>query len=255
VLLKSAVLERLSNVVHGFSTRLGGVSTGPWAGLNVGEHVGDDPGAVAENRRRLAAALGHPRALVEVEQVHGAAVVHADDAATTRATRADALVSVAPGVAVGVRTADCAPVLVAARDGDDPGARAHAVAAIHAGWRGACDGIVPAAIDALVVRGARRDRLVAAIGPTIALEDFEVGDEVVEAARRALGGREPKLLRGPNDRWHLDLVALVTEQLRAAGVETIDHVGAGTVRDRGLTYSHRRDQGRTGRHLSVIARL
>lgn len=247
------MLDRLSNVVHGFSTRLGGVSTGPWSGLNVGENVGDDPEAVAENRRRLAAALGQPRALVEVEQVHGATVVHADDAATTRATRADALVSVEPGVAVGVRTADCAPILVAARDGDSP--NAHAVAAIHAGWRGACDGVVPAAIDALLARGARRERLVAAIGPTIAVEDFEVGDEVVEAARRALGGREPKLLRGPNDRWHLDLVALVEAQLRAAGVETIDRVGAGTVRDRGLTYSHRRDQGRTGRHLSVIARL
>jgi YfiH family protein len=249
------VLDRLSNVGHGFSTRLGGVSVGPWAGLNVGESVGDDPEAVAENRRRLVAALGHPRALVEVEQVHGAAVADADDVGTTRATRADALVSVEPGVAIGVRTADCAPILVAARDGDAADARALAVAAVHAGWRGACDGVVPAAIDALLARGARRDRLVAAIGPTIAVEDFEVGDEVVEAARRALGGREPKLLRGSSGRWHLDLVALVEAQLRAAGVETIDRVGPGTVRDRGLTYSHRRDHGRTGRHLSVIARL
>lgn len=248
MLEQSALLSRLPRVRHGFSTRRGGVSSGVFAGLNLALNVGDGTEQVAENRRRFTEALGPGIELAEVEQVHGARVWIVQDGGPA-GVEADAIVTQSPGVAPAVRTADCAAVLIAVTDGS-------AVAAVHAGWRGATLDIPGAAVGSLLAAGARATELVAAIGPTISLEAFEVGDEVIDAAERALGA--PGLIvkqRGPTGRWHLDLRALVRSLLERAGIppSQIEAVGGCTVRDSERYFSHRRDLGRTGRHLSAIA--
>ena len=237
-------------VIHAFSTRAGGVSEGPWAELNLGATVGDDPVAVAENRRRFRAAL-HLPPLAEVSQIHGAGVVRARSE-DTRTLEADAVWTDRPGLAVGVRTADCAPILVAALDAVG---EVRAVAAIHAGWRGVAAGVVPDCVAALAADGLAPDRMVAAVGPCIGPEAFEVGAEVVEAVEAALAG--PARTRpGPAGRPLLDLSDAVVRQLERAGLrpEWIDALGLCTHTDRERFFSHRRDHGRTGRHLAAIAR-
>lgn len=251
MLVRSALA--LTGVRHAFSTREGGVSEGPWASLNLGRPVGDDgdrPEAVEENRRRFAAAAGfEPDHFAEVSQVHGTALVEVSGRWTRAdaAVEADAVWTEQPGVAVAVRTADCAPVLLAAYRADRP----VAVAAVHAGWRGACAGIVPAAVAALSGCGPA-EHMRAAIGPTIGPDRFEVGEEVVEAAAKALG-RPPKTTPGPRGRPLLDLPHLVEQQLLDAGLppDHVDVLGLCTFNDPRF-FSHRRDAGRTGRHLSVI---
>jgi YfiH family protein len=248
VLEHSVLLRQISRVSHGFSTRLGGVSQGAFAGLNLAKNVGDGAEQVAENRRRFAEALGPEIELAEVEQVHGARVWIVDQGGPA-GVEADAILTQAAGVAAAVRTADCAPILIAAQDGS-------AVAAVHAGWRGATLDIPGAAVESLLAQGARASQLVAAIGPTISLEAFEVGDEVISAAERALGDpKQLRTMRGPSGRWHLDLRALVRSLLERAGIPPaqIELVGGCTVQDSERYFSHRRDQGRTGRHLSAIA--
>ncbi len=256
VLLSSPLLASLPGVRHGFSTRRGGVSLAPFAELNLGFSVGDDPARVEANRTRFIAAGGFGP-LAEVHQVHGATVVSADSAGA----EADALFCAGPGVAVAVRTADCAPVLLAALDHrGQPGA----VAAVHAGWRGACSGVVEAAVGALVAAGFEPSRMRAAIGPAIGPERFEVGPEVVAAAELHLDGDAGPgrfsvgLARpGPGGRPHLDLPELVRRCLLRAGLEpgNVDALGRCTASDPDLFFSHRRDGGRTGRHLAAIELL
>ena len=151
MLVRSPILD---GIRHGFSTREGGVSTGRYATLNVGGKWGDDPAHVAQNRQRLAEAGGFPLArLHTARQVHGARVVLVDesDPAAVAPEEADALVTRAPGVVLGVYTADCVPILL----GDGEGR----VAAVHAGWRGTVAGVAAAAVEALVSIGARREQL------------------------------------------------------------------------------------------------
>jgi YfiH family protein len=252
--LTSPLLDAIPGIRQGFSTRKGGVSTGPLASLNLALE-GDDPAALAENRARFAAALRLDGArLVEVRQVHGARVLDADALTPEQAAEleADGLFACAPGRALAVRTADCAPILLAAV-GDD--GRARAVAAVHAGWRGATSGIVAEALARFAALGHAPHRLFAAIGPTIGVEAFEVGDEVVEAARLALGGEAPPTQRGPSGRAHLDLPELVRRLLERGGIPSarIDLVGGCTCAQPERFFSHRRDRGVTGRQLSAIA--
>lgn len=233
MILTSALLSK-AGVRHGFSTRRAGD-----LGLDTGERE-----IVLENRRRFAEETGLDR-IVQVEQVHGTAIWNAAEAA---GHQGDGLVSTDPDLAVGVRTADCAPVLIAASDG-------RAVAAVHAGWRGAVAGIVTAAVERLEAIGASRKTLLFAIGPTIGLEAFEVGDEVIEAAARSLGGDVPPRRMGPRGKWHLDLVRLIELQLGLLGVspDQIDRVGGCTFSDRSMYFSYRRDRSAAGRHLSAVA--
>ncbi len=264
MLIRSKLLEALG-FAHGFSTREGGVSAPPFDSLNLARTVGDDPVAVEENHVRLARAVGYDvRRLAESSQVHGVRCVDADafldaegtlEVAKLREERADALVASVHGLAIGVRTADCVPLLVG-----DPQTRA--VAAIHAGWRGAVDGVVLAGLDALAAKtGGGRERFVVAIGPHIRLASFEVGDEVVDAMEAAMPHgaladalRDELFSRRAGARSHACLAALVTAQLLSVGIERsrIDDVGGDTLADRSRFHSHRRDGARSGRQLSVI---
>lgn len=249
VVLRSALLER-HGFFHGFSLRTGGVSEGAFASLNLGRTVGDEPDRVAENSRRFCQAAGCTMdRLFEVSQVHGGTVVEvraSDVVPNMRRIEADALVTGNEGDSVAVRTADCLPVLLA-----DPATGA--VGAVHAGWRGVVANVVLAALERLVSsHGARPERLLAAIGPHIRVDAFEVGPEVARAIARAAPGAEVVQAREP--RPHVDLAAAVRAQLLDFGlaVERIDDVGGCTYREPDRFFSHRRDAGRTGRHLSVI---
>lgn len=237
--------------VHGFATREGGVSEGPFASLNLGRGLGDEEARVEENLRRWLGALEVPKERAfEVSQVHGDAlrvVSGRDDPAVVRLDEADALGALEAGLSVFVRTADCAPVLLAHPESG-------AVAAVHAGWRGAAAGIVPKTLEAMAARiGARPSSWIAAIGPHIRAGAFEIGEEVAQALEAAAPGGA-RVVSREADRPHGDLAALLRAQLLEAGVEggNIDDVGGCTHQEPGRFFSHRREAGRTGRHLSGI---
>lgn len=234
-------------IVHGFTDRNGGVSEGRFASLNLGVRWGDDPAAVAENLRRVAAAGGFgPDDLRKIRQVHGKAVWRAS--ALVPEAEGDALWARASDgpVVVGVLTADCVPVLLADREGT-------AVAAIHSGWRGTIANVVGATVAALVADGVAPDRLVAAIGPCIEVEAFEVGEEVAREFAQAPFGAEV-VRRDLGARPHVDLVAAVRAQLVAAGVPAgnIARVGACTWRHPARYFSYRRDGAGIGQMLAFV---
>ncbi len=230
---------------HGFSTRHGGVSAGAYATLNLGRRVGDDLERLAENHRRIAAKIGYdPARLFEASQVHGVAVLDVGagaDPDALRPTEADALVAHHRGDAVGIRTADCVPILIGDRTRGT-------VAAVHAGWRGVVAGVVARAVDAM--HHADRGAFVAAIGPSIGPCCFEVGDDVADSIVGAVG--DDVLIRTEAPRPHVDLWLAVEHQLRRSGIEIIDTLGACTRCEHDDFYSFRRDGPESGRMLSVI---
>ncbi len=237
------------------TTRECGVSVGPYRALNLGLHVGDDPDAVAENRRRAAGALGAVvDDLVLADQVHGtrAALVGARDAgrgardATDAVEGADALVTAEPGVVLVTLVADCSPVLLV-----DPEARV--LATVHAGWRGAVAGTLREAISAMATLGARPERTVAAIGPTVSPKAYAVGPEVEAAARGAFGARADEVLRPHGDRFRFDVAGANRLQLLAAGVSEDQIAVAPFASDDGPFFSDRKARpcGRFG----LLARL
>lgn len=233
-----------AGAIHGFTTRFGGVSTGPYGSLNLGRGTGDAPASVEENHRSLATAAGFDleRLATPQRQVHGATVVRADRVADAGCD-CDAVVSATPGLVLGVRTADCVPVLLW-----DPASGM--AGAVHAGWRGVAAAIVPAAVKAMDVAPAR---IRAAIGPAIGLCCYEV-DAATAAQVRAAA---PEAATQPTKAGHvrIDLRAGVAGQLVRAGVaaSAIAETGGCTACDPGSRFfSHRRDRGVTGRHLSFI---
>jgi YfiH family protein len=243
----SPLLAAVPGVSHRFFGRVGGTSPSPWTWLNTSHAVGDSPARVDENLARVRFQLGVGReALFTARQVHGAHVLVVDDAAMAEAVveqEADALVTRARDRAVGVRTADCAPILLACDDGS-------VVGAAHAGWRGATGGVIEAAVAAL---GVDPSRVVAAVGPCIGPRAFEVGPEVVAAAR-AVVDVDGLVTAGQGDRSMLDLAGLCARVLAKVGVTRVDVTGGCTVEQAGLYFSHRRDHGLTGRQMSAIAR-
>ncbi|HEV2703736.1 MAG TPA: peptidoglycan editing factor PgeF [Steroidobacteraceae bacterium] len=229
------------NVHAVFTLRGGGVSVGPCASLNVGSHVQDDPEAVAENRRRIAATFALPAEPAWLAQVHGNRVLRLEADAAAGA-QADAVVTAQGGRVCVIQVADCLPVLFAARDGS-------VVGAAHAGWRGLAAGVLEHTVAAL---GVAPGQLLAWIGPGIGAAHFEVGAEVREALVGTGRAQAAKAfipnLRG---RWLCDLVALTRQRLAALGVM---HVHGGrwcTFADAGSFFSHRRD-GRSGRMAALI---
>ncbi|HEY2049638.1 MAG TPA: peptidoglycan editing factor PgeF [Caulobacteraceae bacterium] len=250
-LLTSSLLGRVAGVRHGFFTRRGGVSQGVYAGLNVGVGSRDDPTAVAENRRLAATAFGDPAPpLTTVYQVHSARVVTADGPWNGTPPQADAMVTVRSGLMLGALAADCAPVLIADGDG-------RVAAAVHAGWRGALSGVVEAAVEAMTGAGARRERLVAAVGPCIGPASYEVGLEFLEAFFAA----SPDNVRffSPSatpDKRQFDLPGFVLSRLAAAGVAHAEWIGRDTCAEADDFFSNRRALHRGepdyGRLLSAI---
>lgn len=231
---------------HGFFTRLGGVSEGPFASLNCGERGGDDPARVAANRARAARALGAvPAHLCTARQVHGREVWHVRAPLPPDAPppAADALVTDRPGLLLGVLTADCAPVLFEDRE-------AGVIGAAHAGWRGAVAGVLEATVAAMEALGARRGRMVAVIGPCIGQASYEVGEEV----RAAVG--DPRFFAPGRDAAHaqFDLAAYCAARL--AGLGDVVVLDRDTCAEEELFFSHRRrvraGGGPLGHQLSAI---
>ena len=258
VLLRSRLLTG-AGFCHGFSTRHGGISDAPFDSLNLQSTYAnariaegeprDTDANIRENHARFtfAAGLARDTVVVDVSQVHGCTVVTARDATKTRIA-ADAITSVRGGHAILIRIADCVPVLLACP-------QTGAVAAVHAGWRGVVAGIVPAAVDALRALGADPRALLAAVGPSISVQHFEIGPEVADELVRvdlascvvAPGIYGPK--------HHADLVRGVRLQLERAGVErtNIDAEPPCTYADRARFHSFRRDGARSGRLAALIA--
>jgi len=251
VVYYASPLLEARGVPHAFSTRLGGKSPPPFDSLNLGNPSGcevqDDYGRIYENYDLLQAAIGvGGRTRCWVHQVHGGTVVDVDERFES-GVKADAMVSDDPTKILAVRVADCVPVLIATEDGKY-------VAAIHAGWRGVIAEVVPAAAGRLRFR--TRKGLVAAIGPSISSEAFEVGPEVIGRFRERFRDEAPITMRGDGSgKSHVDLRAAIALQLRRAGVapENIDISDRCTVRDAGEFFSHRRERGITGRMAALIS--
>lgn len=247
LVLASPLLD-LPGVRHAFFTRQGGVSTGIYAGLNVGVGSKDDPAAVAENRRRAAAHLGG--ALVTAYQVHSAEALVVAGPWPAGPPQADGVVTATPGVMCGALAADCAPILFA-------DAEARVVAAAHAGWKGALTGVAEDAIAKMESLGARRDRIVAAVGPCIGPASYEVGLEYVARFAEVDPSYDRFFAPGAApDKRHFDLPAFVLMRLRAAGIERCEWIGRDTCAEPELFFSNRRafKQGEPdyGRLLSAI---
>ncbi len=246
-------LAALPGIRHGFFTRRGGVSAGPFAGLNCGLGSGDDIRRVLDNRARVAASLrvGRER-LVSPRQVHGNSVVVAREPWAPGADpEADAIVTKMRGLAIGVGTADCAPVLFA-------DAAAGVVGAAHAGWGGALKGVVEATVAAMIAEGARTDRIVAGIGPVIAKASYEVGPEFRDRFTAADAGNDRFFGRSERaDHWRFDLPAYVEARLRALGLAAIGTLrGLDTYADEARFFSFRRSTHRGekeyGRMISAV---
>jgi YfiH family protein len=245
----------LPGIRHGFFTRAGGVSGGVYASLNGGTGSRDAPAQVAENRARMATALGvRPSHLLTAYQIHSPEVVTIDQPWTPDARpRADAIVTATAGIAIGVSTADCGPILFA-----DPAAGV--VGAAHAGWRGALTGVIEATVAAMERLGAGRDRIVAAAGPMIRQPNYEVGPEFVARFQADDPANERFFAPAPRrDHALFDLAGYIAARLAAAGIRRVEDIGRCTYADAVAFFSYRRSVHRQetdyGRHINAIALL
>jgi purine-nucleoside/S-methyl-5'-thioadenosine phosphorylase / adenosine deaminase len=248
--VQSSLLANAPGIRHAFFTRRGGVSKGIYSSLNVGVGSRDRPGAVEENRARCAAHfevdLGH---LLTCFQVHSATVMTAD-APWFERPEADGVATAVPGLVCGALAADCAPVLIA-----DPQARI--VAAVHAGWKGALGGVVGEGMAAMVRLGADPARCVAAVGPCIGPESYEVGGEFRDRFDAEAAGSDRFFRPGPTAGKHMfDLPGFVLMRLEQAGVGEAEWIGADTVTGEADFFSNRRATLRQepdyGRLLSAV---
>lgn len=253
IAIQSPDLSALPGIRHGFFTRQGGLSGGLYGTLNGGLGSGDDRATVVENRRRMARALGiHDDALASCYQIHSADVVVATEAFADGARpQADALVTATPGLALGVATADCGPVLFA-----DAGARV--IGAAHVGWKGAFTGILENTIAAMENLGASRAHIRVVLGPTIAGQSYEVGPEFV--ARFCDGDAQNAQYFAPSQKSghaFFDLPSYVMARLRQAGIEKPIDLALDTYADEQRFFSFRRATHRGekdyGRLISAIA--
>lgn len=240
----------LAGVPHGFLGRRGGVSTGAAAGLNTGLGSGDDPAAIAENRKRAANAVLPGARLVGIYQVHSPdCVTVAEPWGDDARPEADALVTDRQGILLGVLTADCAPVLLADRE-------AGVVGAAHAGWKGAIAGVTDRTIAAMEALGARRASIVAAVGPCISRASYEVDDAFRARFLAEEAGNACFFDAGKPGHWQFDLEAYVAHRLESAGVEQVERLGLDTCGNPERFYSFRRSTHRGepvyGRQISVI---
>lgn len=252
MMFRAPSLTAMDGIAHGFSSRLGGVSGGIYASLNCGTGSRDEAANVIENRARIAGILGAaPGNLITLYQKHtNTALVVGKPFARGETPEADAMVTAVPGLAIGVLTADCAPVLFC-----DPHARI--VGAAHAGWRGALSGIVEETVGAMTGLGATPERIRAVVGPAISQAAYEVGQDY----RDRFMAEDPDSAaffdtgEGTGEP-HFDLPGYVAARLARAGVGTIDDLGLCTYSDESRLFSYRRSQHHReddyGRQISAI---
>ena len=238
-------------VRHGFAGRRGGVSAGIFASLNVGLGSSDDPAAVRENRARAVAAVAPGAALVTLHQVHSAIVVPVTHAiADADRPHADALVTATPGLALGILTADCAPILFA-------DAEAGVIGAAHSGWKGALHDIAGATVAAMEALGARRERIVAAIGPCIARASYEVDSGFRDRFLADDAAHDRIFAGGRAERFQFDLEGFVAMRLAAAGLQQVTALGIDTYADPARWFSYRRSSNAGepdyGRQIALIS--
>lgn len=228
MIITSSLLSDLPGLRHAFFTREGGVSDGIYQSLNGGLGSNDDPAHVAENRRRMADALGvAPSHFLTVYQVHSpdVAIITEPWPATSERPHADALVTNTPGLAIGITTADCGPVLFA-----DPKARV--IGAAHAGWKGAFGGVIEATLEAMETLGAHKADIRAAIGPLIRQQSYEVGAEFVERFTATDSANARYFVPSSRtDHAMFDLAGYIRARLERAGIGAIDDVGLDTYAD------------------------
>ncbi|MBS0473374.1 MAG: peptidoglycan editing factor PgeF [Proteobacteria bacterium] len=249
LILRATLLSGLPGISHGFFGRRGGVSGGIYASLNCGPGSGDDPAHVSENRRLVREALG-AGTLNSLYQIHSPKVVTVTgdwDAGP----QADAMVTATPGIALGILTADCAPVLFA-------DASAGVVGAAHAGWKGAFGGVLDATLAAMETLGAARERIVAAIGPCISQANYEVGPEFIDRFRSADSANERFFAPSSRpDHHQFDLESYCAARLKAEGVDKVERLSACTYERSADFFSFRRTTHRGekdyGREISAIA--
>ena len=251
--LEADSLGDADGIAHGFFTRQGGVSDGIYASLNCGFGSNDETGAVAENRARVVASLaGRPDTLVTCHQIHSAeAITVAAPWQPRAAPRADAMVTRNPGIALGILTADCAPVLFADPD-------AGVIGAAHAGWRGALGGVLEATVAAMCSLGARTASIRAAVGPCIAQPSYEVGGEFPAAFLEHDAAAEVHFAPATRaGHWQFDLDGYVVARLAAGGVGTVTPSPSDTYADEARFFSYRRSCHHSetdyGRSLAAIA--
>lgn len=250
--ITAPTLASLSPIRHAFFTRQNGVSDGLYASLNGGLGSSDDPASVQENRRRMAEELRVASdALISVHQVHSPDAVLVEGPWTGERPRADAMATRVPGIALGITTADCGPVLFA-----DP--EAGVIGAAHAGWRGAATGVLESTVEAMERLGARRSRIVAVLGPTISQAAYEVGPDFIARFAVENPGNE-RFFRSGEKPGHamFDLPGFIGRRLEAAGIGEFTDLGLCTYCDEERFFSYRRTTHRSepdyGRLISAIA--
>jgi len=252
-MLQAVALSKLARVRHAFFTREGGVSRGVYATLNGGVGSSDAPDNVAENRARMAAALGvGPDRFLTAYQIHSPGVVVADQPWTHESRpRADAIVTRTPRLAIGVSTADCGPLLFA-------DAAAGVIGAAHAGWRGALTGVIESTVAAMEKLGAARARIVAALGPAIRQPNYEVGPEFV--ARFVAADADNARFFAPSERADhamFDLAGYIADRIQRAGIVEFEDLALCNYADPERFFSYRRTTKRGepdyGRHVNAIA--
>jgi YfiH family protein len=243
-----------TGIRHGFFGRRGGVSTGLYGSLNCGFGSGDTPGDVARNRGICAESLGlAPESLVTVHQVHGIEIAEATEPWRREdAPRADAIVTSRPGIALGILTADCAPILL--RD-----AAAGVIGAAHAGWKGARAGIAEAVVAAMLRLGAKPGGITACVGPAIGAESYEVGADFRAAFVAEIPMASGFFIDRPGSRPCFDLQGFVAARLSRLGLAVVDRVAADTCAEPEDFFSYRRSchlgEHDYGRQISLIARV
>jgi len=252
MILASPLLSAIPGLRHAFFTREGGASNGIYESLNGGLGSNDDPAIVAENRRRMAEQMGVTAdRLINAHQIHSPdAVVATGPWQTSARPKADAVVTSTPNLAIGVTTADCGPILFV-----DP--RARVIGAAHAGWKGALNGVLESTITAMEKLGAERSGIVAAIGPLIRQQSYEVGGEFVERFLDADADNALFFIPSERERHAMfDLAGFIRLRLENAGILMIDDLGIDTYSDE-RCFSYRRSVHRKepdyGRHIHAIA--